>query len=309
MKVLVTGANGFVGPHLLSALLAAGHQVVATGSKGKSELPEGLTFASLDLTDRAQVDTLDFTEIDGVVHLAGLAAVGPSFDAPMHYIQVNGGIELNLFEAAAEQGAKPRFVIVSSGSLYDPTSPLPLTETSRVKCASPYSVSKRLQEELAGYFGVRGFEYVIARPFNHIGPGQNEGFIVADLAKQVAEAGKSGAKTIAVGNLSARRDYTDVRDIVRAYIALLEKGKNGETYNICSGRSVSGDEILTGLLAHAKNADLKPVVDEAKVRPVDAPEIYGDYGKLKADTGWEPRIALEQTLGEALEDWRGRVEG
>jgi GDP-4-dehydro-6-deoxy-D-mannose reductase len=309
MKVLVTGANGFVGPHLLEALLADGHEVVATGNQGEAELPGGLTFLSLDLTDRAQVDQLDFSKIEGVVHLAGLSGVGPSFDAPMRYINVNGGIEVNIYESALVQGAKPKFVIVSSGSLYDPASEFPLTEDSKVRSASPYSVSKRLQEELAAYYGMRGFEYVIARPFNHIGPGQNEGFIVPDLAKQVAEAGKSGATTIAVGNLSARRDYTDVRDIVRAYIALLEKGKNGETYNICSGRSVSGDEILAGLLAHTKNSDLKPVVDEAKVRPVDAPEIYGDYSKLKADTGWEPKIALEQTLGEALEDWRARTGG
>ncbi len=307
MKVLVTGANGFVGPHLLKALLAAGHNVVATGSQGKTVLPHGLTFTSLDLTDRAQVDTIDFSEIEGVVHLAGLAAVGPSFDDPLRYLTVNGGIELNLFEAAQAQGAKPKFVVVSSGSLYDPTSPLPLSETSRVKCASPYSVSKRLQEELAGYYGVRGFEYVVARPFNHIGPGQNAGFLVPDLAKQVVEAEKSGGTEIGVGNLSAKRDFTDVRDIVRAYIALLEKGKNGEIYNICSGWSVSGDEILAGLLKHSTNKDLKPVVDQAKVRPVDAPEIYGDYGKLKADTGWEPKIELDQTLGEAMEDWRERV--
>src|SRR5664279_1038632 len=127
MKVLVTGANGFVGPHLLSALLASGHQVVATGSQGKTELPDGLLFTSLDLTDRVQVDKLDFTDIDGVIHLAGLAAVGPSFDAPMHYIHVNGGIEVNLFEAALSQEAKPRFLIISSGSLYDAAAPLPLT--------------------------------------------------------------------------------------------------------------------------------------------------------------------------------------
>jgi GDP-4-dehydro-6-deoxy-D-mannose reductase len=168
-------------------------------------------------------------------------------------------------------------------------------------------VSKRLQEELAGYYGVRGFEYVIARPFNHIGPGQNTGFLVPDLAKQVAEAEKSGAETIGVGNLSAKRDYTDVRDIVQAYLLLLEKGRSGEIYNICSGRSVSGSEVLDGLLKHSSNKSLRPVEDPAKVRPVDAPEIYGSYDKLKADTGWEPKIALETTLGEALEDWRGRA--
>lgn len=306
MKILVTGANGFVGPHVITALLEAGHSVTATGSQGSNELPKGLELKSLDLTDRAQVDTLDFTEIEGVIHLAGLAAVGPSFTDPLRYLQVNGGIELNLFEAALAQKSKPRFVIVSSGSLYDPASPLPLTETSTIKSASPYSVSKLLQEELAAYYGVRGFEYVVARPFNHIGPGQNPGFLVPDLAKQIAEAEQSGAKTLGVGNLSAKRDYTDVRDIVEAYLSLLERGKTGEVYNICSGRSVSGEEVLAGLLAHSTNPELKPVVDEAKVRPVDAPEIYGDYSKLAADTGWKCKHTLDATLGEVLEDWRHR---
>jgi GDP-4-dehydro-6-deoxy-D-mannose reductase len=307
MRVLVTGANGFVGAHLLTALLEAGHRVVATGSQGKSVLPKGLEFTSLDLTDRAQVDSIDFSGIEGVVHLAGLAAVGPSFDSPLKYLNVNGGIEVNLFEAAQAQGAQPRFVIVSSGSLYDPSADLPLSEISRVKCTSPYAVSKLLQEQLAFYYGARGFECVVARPFNHIGPGQNEGFLIPDLARQIVEAEESESTTIAVGNLSAKRDYTDVRDIVRAYVALLEKGKNGEIYNICSGRAVSGDDILAGLLKHAKSDTLKPVVDPAKVRPVDAPEIYGDSSKLHTDTGWEPRIPLDQTLEEVLVDWRGRI--
>lgn len=307
MKVLVTGANGFVGPHLIQALIEAGHEVVATGSQGKDALPHGVELLSLDLTDRSQVDSLDFQSIEGVIHLAGLAAVGPSFDEPMRYIQVNGGIEVNLFEAAQAQGVKPKFVIISSGSLYDPSSPLPLTEESTVKCASPYSVSKLLQEQFASYYNLRGFECVIARPFNHIGPGQNPGFLVPDLAKQIAEAEKSGDKTIGVGNLSAKRDYTDVRDIVRAYIALLDKGISGEVYNICSGRPVSGDEILKGLLNNTANSGLEPKVDRAKVRPVDAQEIYGDFSKLKSDTGWEPQIALSETLREALEDWRARI--
>lgn len=308
MRVLVTGANGFVGPHLIEALVAAGHDVIGTGSQGKGELPKGVKLVTLDLTDRAQVDTLDFKAIDGVIHLAGLAAVGPSFDDPLRYLQVNGGIELNLFEAAAAQGSNPRFVIISSGSLYDPAAPLPLTEDSAVKCASPYSVSKLLQEQLASYYGVRGFEYIVARPFNHIGPGQNEGFLIPDLAKQIVAAERHGGSSIGVGNLSAKRDYTDVRDIVRAYVALLEHGHTGRIYNVCSGRAVSGDDILASLLEHSKRPDLHSEADPAKMRPVDTPEIYGDFSRITADTGWKPRITLEQTLAEVLEDWRGRPQ-
>ena len=307
MKVLVTGANGFVGPHLVTALLEAGHTVLATGSQGQGHLPEGVEFMSMDLTDRASVDQIPFGDLGGVIHLAGLAAVGPSFDEPLKYLTVNGGLELNLFEAASAQGATPRFIIVSSGSLYDPKTPLPVTETSNVKCSSPYAVSKVLQEQLAGYYGNRGFEYMVARPFNHIGPGQSQGFLVSDLAAQIATAERAGDTEILVGNLSAKRDFTDVRDIARAYVALLEHGRSGEVYNICTGQSVSGEDILKGLLAHAKNTELKPVVDEAKLRPVDVPDIYGDHAKLTADTGWQPEIGLEQTLKDALEDWRARV--
>jgi GDP-4-dehydro-6-deoxy-D-mannose reductase len=307
MKVLVTGANGFVGPHMVRALLDAGHTVVAIGhSSANGRLPEGVEKHSLDLTDRKAVDALDFKLIEGVIHLAGMAAVGPSFDAPMQYIQVNGGMELNLFEASQAQGAKPRFVVISSGALYDPKSPLPLTEESAVKASSPYAVSKLLQEELGAYYSLRGFEVVVARPFNHIGPGQAEGFLVPDLAKQIAEAERSGKMTIEVGNLKAKRDFTDVRDIAQGYIALLERGQPGELYNVCSGHSVSGEDVLKGLLALSKKSDLTAKADKAKMRPVDVLDIYGDYGKVKRDAGWQPAIKLEQSLKEALEDWRSK---
>ena len=307
MKVLVTGASGFVGPHLVRALLEAGHEVVTTGHTASAGLPDGVEFHALDLTDRQAVDTLDFKGLEGVIHLAGLAAVGPSFDAPLKYVQVNGGIEINIYEAALAQGATPRFVIISSGSLYDPKGRLPLTEQSPVRTSSPYAVSKLLQEQLATYYSGRGFESMIARPFNHIGPGQSEGFIVADFAKQICKAERSGSKEMAVGDLSARRDFTDVRDIVRGYIAILEKGTPGEVYNLCSGHSVSGQEILDGLLANSTSKDIQPVVDKKKLRPVEVPDIYGDHAKLTADTGWKPEIKLEQTLREAMEDWRHRL--
>jgi GDP-4-dehydro-6-deoxy-D-mannose reductase len=308
MKVLVTGANGFVGPHLVTALAKAGHEVVALGhSSGVGRVPEGVEMVSLDLMDREAVDGLDFRGIDGVVHLAGLAAVGPSFDTPLKYLQVNGGLEVNLYEAAQAQGAHPRFVVISSGSLYDPKGKLPLTEASPVSPSSPYAVSKITQEQMAMYYNRRGFESMIARPFNHIGPGQGEGFLVPDLAKQIAEAEKSGAKEIGVGNLSAKRDFTDVRDIVRGYVAILEKGRAGEVYNLCSGKSVSGQDILDGLLAHSESKTIKAMTDEKKMRPVDVPDIYGDHAKLTKDTGWEPKINLEQSLREALEDWRAKV--
>jgi GDP-4-dehydro-6-deoxy-D-mannose reductase len=306
-RVLVTGANGFVGNHLLRELSANGIETIAIAGKHgtrikSADIDEHIT---LDLNNPKSVDQINFNDVDAIIHLAGLAAVGPSFDNPMEYIKVNMGIEVNLFETALAQNAKPKFLIVSSGSIYDPRASLPLTETSSLLPNSPYAVSKMGQEQMARYYQERGFECIIARPFNHIGPGQNLGFIVPDLAKQVIDFEKGLAKEVLVGNLDAKRDYTDVRDITRAYRLLLEKGVPGETYNICSGTSLSGRQILSSI---TKAADCKPniVEDKAKMRPSDAPIIYGSYQKLTIDTGWKPKITLDETIRDVVADWRQR---
>lgn len=306
-KVLVTGANGFVGQHLVKELSENGITVVGVGGHiGAIEKPAYIDeYAVLDLNDAAAVAKLNFKDIDGVIHLAGLAAVGPSFDDPLKYINVNVGLEINLFEAALAQDVKPKFLIISSGSLYDPRAPLPLTEKSAVIPSSPYAVSKIGQEQMAFHYGLRGFECIVARPFNHIGPGQNPGFLVPDIAQQIIAAEKGGQPEIMVGNLDAQRDYTDVRDIARAYRLLLEKGRNGETYNICSGKAVSGHDMVAGLLkAAGSEASLKE--DPSKMRPSDTPVIYGDSSKLTEATGWKPEIALETTLEDVIKDWHGR---
>lgn len=309
MKILVTGANGFVGGHLVRELSEHGYEVIAiSGSKEKLSSPFVSKYVYADLTNFEDVKQIDFTGIMGVVHLAGLAAVGPSFDNPLQYVETNMGIEINLYEAAQSQGVKPRFIIVSSGSLYGPHASLPLTEESNVLPNSPYAVSKLGQEQLAAYYGGRGFEYIIARPFNHIGPGQSLGFIAPDLTKQVIEAGNGTASEVRVGNLESRRDYTDVRDIVRAYRLLLEHGKPGGIYNICSGRALSGQQILDAIFT-ASGSKARTVQDPERMRPADTPAIYGSTDKLRADTGWEPQIdILEATIGEIVTDWQQRIQ-
>jgi len=309
MNILVTGANGFVGKHLVAELVNHDHQVLAIGGPRGSDgtaQHSSVNYNQVDLSDKTAVATVDFTSTDAVIHLAGLAAVGPSFDDPMRYIETNIGIETNLFEAALAQGAPPRFLVISSGSLYDASAELPLTEQSSVIPSSPYAVSKLGQEYMALYYARRGFECIIARPFNHIGPGQAEGFIVADLAKQIIAVERGEANDIRVGNLDAQRDYTDVRDIARAYRLLIEQGKPGELYNICSGTPRSGHQVLDGLLA-ASATNPNTAKDASKMRPSDNPVIYGSHDKLTADTGWKPTIAFETSLSDALADWRSRI--
>ena len=307
-RVLVTGSNGFVGQHLVREL--AGHGITVLGVGGqqgaKEKSPHVDTYLELDLTNPKEAARIDFKEVGGVVHLAGLAAIGASYDDPMLYMNTNVGIEVNLYEAALAQHVSPRFLIISSSSLYDSKAPLPLTEESLVEPSSPYAVSKIGQEQMAHYYHGRGFESIIARPFNHIGPGQGPGFIVPDLAQQIVSVEKSKASEVLVGNLDSQRDYTDVRDIVRAYRLLLEKGRTGEIYNVCSGTPRSGHDILSGL---NKAAGVNPKIsqDKAKLRPSDTQLIYGDHQKITADTGWQPEISLETTLSDVIADWRSKI--
>lgn len=306
-KILVTGVNGFVGHHVARELAANGYEVHGLGGHGGPDhrLDILTAYAALDLTDPEATRQIDFTKIQGVIHLAGLAAVGVSFDKPLEYINANIGMEINLFEAAMAQQAFPRFIVVSSGSLYDPKGQLPITEESPVAPTSPYAVSKLGQEHMAQYYTGRGFECVIARPFNHIGPGQGTGFIVPDWAQQIIAAEKGETDKILVGNLDAERDYTDVRDIALGYRLLLEKGRSNEIYNICSGTPRSGNEILK-LLQQASGSQTEVLQDPGKMRPNDNPVIYGSHEKLSEDTGWQPSIAIEQTMADVIADWRSR---
>uniref|UniRef100_UPI00135B0767 NAD-dependent epimerase/dehydratase family protein n=1 Tax=Microbacterium sp. 18062 TaxID=2681410 RepID=UPI00135B0767 len=249
--LVITGANGFVGTHLAAIAAAEGVTVWAVGREndpGPALAPHCAEYFSADL-----VSTWNVPEgADGVVHLAGLAAVGPSFSHPQRYLQVNSGIMTTMSEALLTQSKRPRVVVVSSGSVYaPPASADPIDETGPVAANSPYAVAKILVETQAAYYASRGLDTVIARPFNHIGPGQGPGFLIPDLTASLRAL--PPGESLSVGNLSAARDYTDVRDVARAYLTLAFAAEHHHPlYNVASGTAHTGHAVLETIAAALK---------------------------------------------------------
>ena len=234
------------------------------------------------------------------------------FDDPWETLENNIRAELNIFLACARLGLSPRIVIVSSAEIYGAVSrdALPLSESAAIRPTNPYSVSKVAQDMLGlQYHLSHGLPIMRARPFNHIGPGQNARFVAPAFAMQIAkiEAGRQ-EPCILVGNLDAKRDFTDVRDIARAYRLIAERGRPGEAYNVASGEACSIRSLLETLL-DLSDEDIAVAVDPGRLRPVDVPEIRGDAAKLRRDTGWTPSYELARTLQDVLDDCRARVRG
>ena len=296
MRVLATGSNGFVAQWLLRYLESQGDQVVGGG-------------AEVDVTDAtALTAAITAAAPDAICHLAAQSSVGASWADRAATYQVNTLGALHVVEAALACNRPPRVLLISSAEVYGHVRPedLPLGEDRPFAPVSPYAASKAAAEliGLQAWLGA-GLEVVRARPFNHTGPGQRPDFVVPALAKQVAEAAASGSRVLETGNLEARRDITDVRDVVRAYRELMERGTPGEVYNVCRGEAVSIAEVARLLLTLA-GLDLEVTVDPARVRPVDVPELRGDPSRLRAATGWVPAIPLEDTLADVLAFWLDR---
>jgi GDP-4-dehydro-6-deoxy-D-mannose reductase len=289
MRALITGAGGFVGGHLARHLEAAGDEVVRCDLE-------------VDVTDLDQVRrVLEDTSPSAVYHLAALAHVGDSWKDPERYLAVNAGGTATVLDAVAEVVPAARVLVVSSSEVYGLVTPeqLPLAEDAPLQPVSPYATSKVAAEEAAWQAASSGIEVVVARPFNHIGPGQALSFAVAAFAQRIAEAVAEGAGSLVVGDLSARRDFTDVRDVVAAYRLLVLEGRAGEAYNVCSGHDVSMAEVIDRLLELA-GVELRLEVDPALLRPVEIPVLRGDASKLRAATAWVPAIALVDSLADVL---------
>ncbi len=299
MKALVTGAAGFVGTHLVEHLQSCGDTVIET-----DHATDGM-----DITDAKQVaDALEQSKPDAIYHLAGWADVGASWSNPTGAFRVNADGALNILLAAVATGVE-RVLIVSSADVYGAVAEehLPISETTPLRPVSPYAASKVAADFLGlqAHLG-RGLGVLRVRAFNHLGPGQTDKFVASALASRIARNERDGTDEIPIGNLSARRDFTDVRDVVRAYRMLVTDGTPGEVYNVCSGQDVAVQELAELLLSHA-NRPMRFVTDESLLRPVDVPVLRGDHTKITNATGWEPSIPLSQTLEDLLESWRKQL--
>ncbi|HEX2064003.1 MAG TPA: GDP-mannose 4,6-dehydratase [Acidimicrobiales bacterium] len=295
MRAFVTGGHGFVGTWLRRHLVASGDEVVAPGH-------------GFDVTDPATLrPAMGEARPDAVYHLAGLAHVGRSWDEPEEYLRVNALGTLHVLEAARRCQPVPRVLVVSSAEVYGPVRPdeVPVAESAPLRPASPYAASKAAAELLGvqAHLG-RGVPVIRARPFNHAGPGQDPSFVVPALARRIVDARRSGDSFVPVGNLAPRRDITDVRDVVRAYRLLVERGQPGEVYNVCSGTEVAIDQLARRMLSLA-GADLELKTEPALLRPADVPVLRGDPTRLRAVTGWAPEVALDQTLAAVLDELAG----
>ena len=296
MRVLVTGGNGFVGGFAIEALRARGDEVFAAGRGATDMMP-------LDLGDSLNLrGVIDIAQADAVVHLAAQAFVPQSIADPLETFDVNAMGTARLLEAirAARDvgGSNPRVLIISTAEVYgaQPPSAFPLKETTSLHPANPYAASKVAAEAYSlAAARTYGLDVMVARSFNHIGPGQDERFAVSSFAMQLARIARGGPSELLVGELSAERDFLDVRDVVAAYLALLDRGERGEIYNVCSGSAISIRDVLRRLVTTARVA-VEIREDPARMRPSDTPLFVGDGTKLRAATGWSPQIPLATSL-------------
>lgn len=315
-RVLVTGVTGFAGSHLVDYMLERGDSEIVGIQRWRSRteniehFADRITLLECDLRDASSTrDTLEKVRPDWIFHLAAQSFVPTSWTAPTESLTTNLIGQVNLFEAVRKLGMQCRIQIACSSEEYGLVLPdeLPIKETNPLRPLSPYAVSK-VGQDLLGYQYWMSWKVdcVRTRGFNHEGPRRGPVFVASDFAKQIADIEK-GRKppVISVGNLEARRDFTDVRDMVRAYWLALEKCEPGEVYNISTGSAWTIRKVLDHLLSLTKTK-IEVKQDPARLRPSDVPVLIGDNSRFVKATGWQPTIPFEQTLRDMLEYWRAR---
>jgi len=315
-RVLVTGVTGFAGSHLVDYMLSRGDCEIIGILRWRSptdniqHFMDRIKLVECDLRDASSTrDTLEAVRPDWIFHLAAQSFVPTSWSAPTESLTTNILGQLNLFEAVRHLGLKPRIQLACSSEEYGMVHPdeLPIRETNPLRPLSPYAVSKVGQDVLGyQYWMSWKMDVVRTRGFNHEGPRRGPVFVASDFAKQIADIEKKRRPAVLyVGNLDAKRDFTDVRDMMRAYWLALEKCEPGEVYNICSGRSWSIRQVLDLLLSMSE-IKIEVRQDPARLRPSDVPVLLGDSTKFVKATGWQPNIPFEQTLRDMLDYWRAR---
>ena len=318
MRLLITGITGFVGSHLAELALSRGAEVVGalrwrSNTTHIEHLRDRLTLINGDLRDVLSVRGLiDQSRPDAIVHLAAQSFVGASWDAPSETLITNAVSQTNILEAVRQMQHSCRVLVIGSSEEYGLVYPdeLPVRETNPLRPLSPYAVSK-VTQDLMGYqyWKSYGLDIVRTRAFHHTGPRRGDAFATSSFARQIAEA-EAGLRepVVHVGDLKPTRDFSDVRDIVRGYWALLERGTPGEVYNLCSGVDWSIERMLNFLVEHSKLERVEVRQDAARFRPSDVPVLRGSAEKIQQAVGWRPEISLEQTLVDLLEYWRQQIE-
>ena len=305
---LVTGGTGFAGSHLVEHLLTLEPAVAAWSNPNGSPIGERkphIEWQAVDLLDRDAVGAAIAALRPSVVyHCAGAADVGGSWTDPVKPLRVNALATHHLLDAITTARLTCRVVVTGSALVYRPSRDA-IREGAPIAPANPYGVSKLAQEMIAA--SVTSCPVLLARPFNHAGPRQSPAYVTSSFARQIAEieAGLTDP-VLNVGNLDARRDITDVRDTVRAYWMLAERGRAGRPYNVCSGRAHRIGDLLESLLSLSRTA-IRIAIDPARLRPSDNPVVLGDPSRIAEEVGWRPSIPIEQTLRDLLDYWRLRV--
>ena len=312
MRALITGIGGFVGRHLVRHLHGEGDEVYGIGRPIDCVgLPDSLPVTHADLSDRAAIErVVRETQPDAVYHLAAQSSPAESLADPWATLGNNLLAQLNLFEALLATGRRPRVLVVGSSDEYGNVRPdeVPTHEDVPLRPTTPYAVSKVGQDVMGyQYFAQHGLPVIRVRPFNHTGPGQDARFVIPSFAKQLAEVEAGGDPLLHVGNLDVARDFTDARDMVRAYRLAVLVGTPGDVYNLGRGRSMRLADIVDELVGLCQ-VPVRVVVDPALVRPTDVPRQEADTRKFTVLTGWQPEIPWNTTLRDTLDYWRARVK-